>query len=108
MEFGALGALHAVVGPHNLLDTSVRQSNRLEEGASRIVGLEGAMILWVPISCEIDVLVADHVVRIRSNSLNNRVDLIAASDGQGASSVEIILVVHDNQCSNIKSLNHFV
>ena len=67
------------------------------------------MILWVPVSCEVDVLVAGLVRGIRSNSLDNRVDLIAASDGQGTSSVEIILVVHDNQCSDISiSLNHFV
>ena len=109
MEFGTFRALHAVIGPHNLLDASVRQSDWLEEGASRIVGLEGAMILWVPISCEVDMLIAGLVRSIRSNTLDNRVDLIAASDGQGASSVEIILVVHDNQCSNISiSLNHFV
>ena len=109
MEFGAFGALHAVVGPHDLLNASIRQSDWLEEVASGIVGLEGAMILWMPVSCEVDMLVAGLVRSIRTNFLNNRVDLIAASDGQGASSVEIILVVHDNQCSNISiSLNHFV
>ena len=109
MEFGSLGALHAVIGPHDLLNASVWQSDRLEEGATRIVGLEGAMILRMPVSCEIDMLVAGLVRRIITNALDNRVDCIAVCDGQGTSSVEIILVVDDNKCSDISiSLNHFV
>ena len=109
MELGSFGALHAVVGPHDLLDASVWKGDRLEEGASGIVGLEGAMILWVPISREVHMLVAGLVCGIIANALDNRVDCLAVSDGQGASSVEIILVVDDNQCSDISiSLNHFV
>ena len=109
MELGSFGALHAVIGPHDLLNASVWQSDRLEEGASRIVGLEGAMILGMPVSSEIDMLVAGLVCSIISNTLDNRMDCIAVCDGQGASSVEIILVVDDNQCSDISiSLNHFV
>ena len=98
-----------MVRPHDLLDACVRQGDRLEEGAPGIVGLEGAMILGVPISCEVDMLIACLVGRFRTYAFNHRVDSLAVSDSQGAPRVEIILIVHDNKGSNISiSLNHFV
>ena len=66
MVLSTASALHAVIWPHDLLD-SIWKRDWLEECAAWVVRLERDMVLRVPVSREEHMLVARFVTRICSD-----------------------------------------
>lgn len=74
MEFGAPGALHAVVWPLHL--RTVRQQDRLQRNAARVHGGKRQMTAGVP------VLRQDHLAEATRQSIDQWHDLVAVGNSQ--------------------------
>ena len=107
MELSTCGALHAVVRPHDLLDARVRQSDRLEEFRPRVVRLERAVVLRVPIPREKHMLVSRFEGFLGAQFLDDGEDFLVVGYTEGASCAEVILHVDHYQSSDfLLSLCH--
>ena len=100
VELSTCGALHTVVGPHDLLDACVRQNDRFEQFRPRVVRLEGAVILRVPIPREKYMLVSRFVGLLSPQFFDDGEDFLVVGYTEGASCAEVILHVDHYQSSD--------
>lgn len=100
MELSAWRTLNAMVGPHDLLDAGVLQSDRLKEVAAGVVRLEGAMILGMPVASEKYMLVSSTICLISAQAFNHGEYCFVLGDAERATSAEVVLDINDNQSRN--------
>ena len=87
-------------GPHDLLNTCIGKRNCLKQVSAWVIRRKRAMILRMPIPCEIYVLVSRFERRVPPNLLDDGEDRLVVGHFERTACAEIVLHVDDNEGSD--------